>query len=198
MKFKEGDILEFDGMGPYAAEKGATATCNGYTIKDGVEYVQVIWNIDKLWNGQNDGGYEESQFKKIGEVSTQKEDRILKENKKVMKKENRNIYFTFDFDEGKERVIKMLEESIENFTHDMLIDVRSVINDEDEDVIDQIESIIDDIRTHERFIKEAIEKVKESTTVLEILGAMENTSFEEEEETVLCALFGLMSITREG
>jgi hypothetical protein len=66
MKFKEGDILEFDGNGTYSAKKGATATCTGYS--DNGEYVKVIWNIDEFWNGQDDGGYNEWQFTKIGEV----------------------------------------------------------------------------------------------------------------------------------
>lgn len=66
MAFKIGDILEFDGNGTYSAKKGATATCTGYS--DNSEYVKVVWNIDEFWNGQDDGGYNEWQFTKIGEV----------------------------------------------------------------------------------------------------------------------------------
>ena len=64
--FKEGDILEFDGNGSYSAKKGATATCMGY--KNDGELVYVVWNIDEFWNGQDDGGYFEGNFRKIGEI----------------------------------------------------------------------------------------------------------------------------------
>jgi hypothetical protein len=83
MKFKKGDILEFDGIGRYAAKKGATAICKGYEIdEDGESFIQVQWIRNELSEGQDDGGYYESQFTKVGEVSTQEEDRILDEIKK--------------------------------------------------------------------------------------------------------------------
>ena len=34
-----------------------------------IKYVKVVWNIDEFWNGQDDGGYNEWQFTKIGEVN---------------------------------------------------------------------------------------------------------------------------------
>jgi hypothetical protein len=73
MKFKEGDILEFDGIGYYLAKKGATAVCKGYEIdEDGEEFIEVEWIQNELSGGQDDGGYYESQFTKVEEVSTQK------------------------------------------------------------------------------------------------------------------------------
>ena len=68
MKFKEGDILEVVNEQGLSAEKGATATCRGYTTYGDDEFVQVVWNIDEFWNGQEDGGYYEYHFVKIGEV----------------------------------------------------------------------------------------------------------------------------------
>jgi len=68
MKFKEGDILEFDGIGYYLAKKGATAVCRGYEIDDeGEEFIQIEWNRNELSDEQSDGGYYESQFKKVEE-----------------------------------------------------------------------------------------------------------------------------------
>jgi hypothetical protein len=68
MKFKEGDILEFDGFGYYLAKKGATGICRGYEIdEDGEEFIQIEWIISELSNGQSDGGYYESQFAKVEE-----------------------------------------------------------------------------------------------------------------------------------
>jgi hypothetical protein len=68
MKFKEGDILEFDGFGYYLAKKGATGICRGYEIdEDGEEFIQIEWIISELSNGQSDGGYYESQLTKLEE-----------------------------------------------------------------------------------------------------------------------------------
>ena len=79
-KFKEGDILEFIGVETYSAQKGAIAICTGDN-----GYLQVEWIRNGLDKGQKDGGYHSGWFKKIGEVSSQKENSILEENKKVMK-----------------------------------------------------------------------------------------------------------------
>ena len=95
MKFKKGDILEFKGVETYAAKKGAKAICIGND-----DYLQVEWIRNGDDNDQGNGGYYTEWFIKVGEVSTQKEDRILKENKKVMK---------FDFEKGKEQLITWMD-----------------------------------------------------------------------------------------
>ena len=184
MKFKEGDILEFKGVPTYAAKKGATAICTGDN-----GYVQIEWIRNELSGDQADGGYHPAWFTKIGEVSIQKEDRIFEENKeKVMK---------YNFKEGKQRVIKMLEEHIFDFKTDMSQDIKTIINEEREDVIDQVEDIIDTIRINTNYHETAINKVKQASTIVEILDAMESTVYEEMEEAVLSELLGLESITRE-
>jgi hypothetical protein len=187
MKFKEGDILEFQGAATYAAKKGARAICVENELGD---YLKVEWIRDGLDNGQKDGGYSEAWFTKVEEVSQQKEDRIFEEIKKekVMK---------FNFKEGKQRVIDMLEEHIADFEFDMLQDVKMSIQDIDENTVDQIEDIIKTIKTNTNHCMKAIEKVQNSSTVAEILTSMESTCYEEMEETVLTELFGLSSITRE-
>ena len=193
MKFKEGDILEFDGNYRCAAKKGATAIFKGineYKIGEDVRYEVIVeWIRNGLDNGQMNGSYNLKDFTKVGEVSTQKEDRILEENKKVMK---------FNFEEGKQRVIDMLEKHIENFEFDMLQDIKMSIQDIDEDTVDQIEDIIRTIKTNTNHCMKAIEKVKNSSYVTEVLLAMENTCFEDmREEAILAELFGLKDITRE-
>ena len=67
MKFKIGDILEFDGNGTYSAKKGAKAVFTGqYDVDcDGGELIEVKWIRDGNDNGQNDGGYYLSMFTKI-------------------------------------------------------------------------------------------------------------------------------------
>jgi len=191
MKFKEGDILEFQGAATYAAKKGATAIVEEYyTGWNDEEWLKVKWIRDELSGDQEDGGYFENHFTKVEEVSTQKEDRIFEEIKKekVMK---------FNFKEGKQRVIDMLEEHIADFEFDMLQDVKMSIQDIDENTVDQIEDIIKTIKTNTNHCMKAIEKVQNSSTVAEILTSMESTCYEEMEETVLTELFGLSSITRE-
>ena len=183
MKFKVGDILEFKGVPTYAAKKGATAICTGDN-----GYAQIEWIRNELSGDQADGGYHPAWFIKIGEVSIQKEDRIFEENKKVMK---------YNFKEGKQRVIKMLEEHIFDFKTDMSQDIKTIINEGREDAIEQVEDIIESIRMNTNYCEIAINKVKQSSTVVEILDAMESTAYEEMEETVLTELFGLESVTRE-
>ena len=183
MKFKVGDILEFKGVPTYAAKKGAMAICTGDN-----GYVQIEWIRNELSGDQADGGYHPAWFIKIGEVSIQKEDRIFEENKKVMK---------YNFKEGKQRVIKMLEEHIFDFKTDMSQDIKTIINEGREDAIEQVEDIIESIRFNTNYCETAINKVKQASTVVEILDAMESTAYEEMEETVLTELFGLESVTRE-
>jgi len=192
MKFKEGDILEYNGGVSMAAKKGATAIFKGfnkYNLGSGDRYqVEIEWIRNGLDKGQMDGHYIADNFTKVEEVSQQKEDRIFEENKKVMK---------FNFKEGKQRVIDMLEEHIEDFEFDMLQDIKMSIQDIDDDTVDQIEDIIKTIKTNTNHCMKAIEKVQNSSTVAEILASMELTCYEEMEETVLAELFGLKSITRE-
>jgi hypothetical protein len=187
MKFKKGDIVEFQGAATYAAKKGARAVCVENEFGD---YLKVEWIRDGLDNGQKDGGYSEAWFTKVEEVSQQKEDRIFEEIKKekVMK---------FNFKEGKQRVIDMLEGHIEDFEFDMLQDIKMSIQDIDDDTVDQIEDIIKTIKTNTNHCMKAIEKVQNSSTVAEILLSMELTCYEGMEETVLAYLFGLEDITRE-
>jgi hypothetical protein len=189
MKFKKGDIVEFQGAHSYSAKKGATAIVEEYyTGWNDEEWLKVKWIRDELSGNQEDGGYFENHFTKVEEISQQKENRIFEENKKVMK---------FNFNEGKQRVIDMLETHIENFEFDMLQDIRTVINEDREEIVDQIEDIIKTIKTNTNHCMKAIEKVQNSSTVAEILASMELTCYEEMEETVLTELFGLESITRE-
>jgi hypothetical protein len=191
MKFKKGDIVEFEGAATYSAKKGATAIVEEYyTGWNDEEWLKVKWIRDELSGDQEDGGYFENHFTKVEEVSQQKEDRIFEEIKKekVMK---------FNFNEGKQRVIDMLEGHIEDFEFDMLQDVKISIQDIDENTVDQIEDIIKTIKTNTNNCMKAIEKVQNSSTVAEILTSMELTCYEGMEETVLAELFGLESITRE-
>lgn len=188
MKLKIGDILMFQGGKSYAAELGARAIYKGTKTEHGEEYIQVEWIRDGKDHGQQDGGYDESQFTKVEEVSTQKEVRIFEEIKKekVMK---------VDFKAGTQRVIDMLVDFSEGFEKDMLQDIKIIVNREEEDAVDQIEEIIESIRTNKRYVEEAIDKLKHADRLVEVLKAMRNTVFEEEEATVLKVFFGVDSVT---
>jgi len=100
MKFKEGDILKYDGKYGCAAKKGATAIFKeSYTYNLGGDiHHQVIveWIRDGLDNDQMDGSYNSKYFTKIGEVSQQKEDRIFEENKKDMKITSKTLMVSFE------------------------------------------------------------------------------------------------------
>ena len=187
MKLVKGDILEFDGNGPYAAVKGAKAIFKEYTKGySGEEYVKVEWIRDGLSGNQEDGDYYESQFTKVEEVSTQKENRIFEENKKVMK---------IDFKKSVQRVVDLLEQHRVDFEKDMLQDIKIIASREEEDAIDEIGDIIESIQINKRYVEEAIDKLKNADRLVEVLKAMRNTVFEEDEATVLKAFFDVDSVT---
>ncbi len=63
-EFQVGDILVFHGVRGYQAVKGAKVICKGSYEAWGEEFIDVKW-IDELSNGQDDGGYYESDFTKV-------------------------------------------------------------------------------------------------------------------------------------
>ena len=188
MKFKEGDILEFDGNGSYSAEKGARAIYKGTKVICGEEYISVEWIRDGKSHDQEDGGYFENQFTKVEEVCDQKEDRIFHQ---IKKEKVMNV----NFKEGKERVIRRLVNFIEDFEKDMLQDIKIIANRDNEDATGDIEDIIECIRDHQNNTQLAIDKATNADSLFEILKAMENTVFEEDEATILKAFLGVDSVT---
>ena len=107
----------------------------------------------------------------------------------------------FNFEEGKQRVIDMLKNHISDFERDMMCDVKIVIDraepwfENKTDVLEEVEEIIETARMNRNYAKKAIVKVQNTNSIIGILAAMENTVYEEMEETVLNELFGLKSIT---
>lgn len=188
MKLVKGDILEFEGAKTYGAIKGARAIFKEYTKSyNGEELINVEWIRDGFSGDQNDGNYYEYMFKKVEEVSTQKEDRIFEENKEKDMK--------FNFVEGKERVVDMIMESLESLEHALLHDIRIIAGEGGPSALEDIESLIESIRHNADLGATAIKRVKAAGSIQGVLKAMEYTSFEDMEETVLCALFGLDSVT---
>jgi hypothetical protein len=184
--FTSGDMLVFSNTNVkrmYSAQSGAKAIFKGFVDWTEGELIKVEWIRDGLDNKQDDGGYFISDFVKVEEVSTQKEDRIFEENKEKSMK--------FNFEEGKQRVTAMMSERVDNFTHDMLQDIRLVINEDRDETLDQIEGIIESIRYTKRNIENATERVKSAITIQEVLEAMNDTMFEDMEETVLGELFNV-------
>jgi predicted DNA-binding antitoxin AbrB/MazE fold protein len=175
--FNVKDVVELKDNNAMGAKKGATAKI---IMVDGND-IGVIW-LDDLSFGQRNGLYNSERFTKIKEEASQKEDRIFEENKKVMK---------FNFEEGKQRVIAIMSERVDDFTHDMLQDIRSVINEDRDETLDQIEEIIESIRFTKREVESATELVKSATSIQRVLEAMEETMFEGMEETVLGELFNV-------
>ncbi len=171
MKFKKGDILEFDGIGSYAAKKGATAVCKGYEIdEDGESFIQVQWIRNELSEGQDNGGYYESQFTKVEDVSTQEEDRILIENEKDMK---------FEFEKGKILLMEYFQSELERGEIYTLEAIKGLDNFED------IENEIDSFRYFKNDIENTIQLINQSKTLSNVFKALIDTDLEDDDETVL-------------
>jgi hypothetical protein len=167
MKFEVGDILEFKGVETYAAKKGAKAVCIGND-----DYLQVEWIRNGDDNGQINGGYHESWFTKVEEVSTQKEDRILDEIKKekVMK---------FDLEKGKEGLVEYFQGDFDRATEYSLEYIKSC------DDLDLIELEVKSFRAFKEEHNKMIGRIEYATTLSQIFSALDDTALEDDDETIL-------------
>ena len=170
MELKKGDILEFDGNGPYTAKKGARAIYKGIKCSGGREFIQVEWIRDELSGEQEDGGYDESQFIKTEEVSFQKEDRIFEENKKVMK---------FDFENGKKLLIEYFNYEIERAEQYALEYIRGL------DDMDDIESEVESFRYSKREHDERVRNIELSNTLSQVYKALIDSCLEDDDDTIM-------------
>ena len=167
MKFKVGDVLEFRGIPTYAAKKGAKAVCIGND-----DYLQVEWIRNGDDNGQMNGGYHESWFLKVGEVSPQEEDRILSEIKKekVMK---------FDLEKGKEGLVEYFEAEFERAS------IYSLEYIKDCDDMDDVESETRSFRAFKEENNRVIGKIKCASALSSVFEALVDTILEDDDETIL-------------
>ena len=165
MKFKKGDILEFKGVETYAAKKGAKAIC---VSNDDYLYVEWIRNGDD--NDQGNGGYHTEWFTKVGEVSTQGENRIFEENKKVMK---------FDFERGKRQLITWMDNEFDcNYGYSL-----QYIKE-----LSTIEDVQYEVESFRRFEESWVGKtaaVNRATTMREIFEALKDTAIEDDDNFII-------------
>jgi AAA+ ATPase superfamily predicted ATPase len=166
MKFKKGDILEFKGVKNYSAKKGAKAICT-YC---GNNYVYVEWIRNGLDNDQDNGGYHPFWFTKVEEVSTQGENRILKENKKVMK---------FDFEKGKQQLLEWMDNEFDCTYGYSLQYIKE---------LSTIAEVQDEVESFRRFEESWVGKtaaVNRATTMREIFKALEDTAIEDDDNFII-------------
>jgi len=194
MKFKKGDILEFDGIGSYAAKKGATAICKGYEIdEDGESFIEVQWIRNELSEGQDDGGYYESQFTKVEErseyekflqlkqiydelkveeVSSQEENRIFEEIKKekVMK---------FDFERGKQQLLEWMDNEFDCTYGYSLQYIKE---------LSTIAEVQDEVESFRRFEESWVGKtvaINRARTMREVFAALQDTAIEDDDNFII-------------
>ena len=172
MKFKKGDILRFMGDFRYSAKKGATSIYQGttYIDQDGGELISVEWVRDGKDDGQKDGDYYLYMFEKVEDVSPQEEDRILKENKKVMK---------FDLEKGKQGLVEYFEAEFERASMYSLEYIKSC------DDLDLIESEVKSFRAFKEEHNKMIGRIEYATTLSQIFSALDDTALEDDDETIL-------------
>jgi hypothetical protein len=165
MKFKKGDILEFIGVPTYAAKKGAKAICISSD-----DYLHVEWIRNGDDNDQGNGGYCSEWFIKVEDVSTQEEDRILEENKKVMK---------FDFEKGKQGLVEYFNGDLDRAIEYSLEFIKSCSNMDD--IANEVESFQSFKEEHYKMVG----KIKRASTLALVFSALEDTSLEDDDETIL-------------
>ena len=165
MAFKKGDILEFKGVKNYSAKKGAKAIC---VSNDNYLYVEWIRNGDD--NDQDNGGYHEEWFTKVGEVSTQEENRIFEENKKDMK---------FDFERGKQQLIEWMDHEFDCTYGYSLQYIKE---------LSTIADVQNEVESFRRFEESWVGKtaaVKRATTMREIFEALKDTAIEDDDNFII-------------
>ena len=173
MKLKKGDIVRFDFPSiRFAANKWATAIYQGttYTDEDGGELISLKWIRDGNDNGQDDGEYYSHMFTKVEEVSTQEEDRILKENKKDMK---------FDFENGKKLLVDYFDSEFEKaygYSLDYIKDCSTM---------SEIEVEIESFRRYEKAYFNRTTDISGATTLREVFNALEDSDLEDDDDTIM-------------
>jgi predicted restriction endonuclease len=173
MKLKKGDIVRFDFPSiRYSANKWAKAIYQGttYTDQDGGELISVKWIRDGNDNDQKDGEYYSHMFVKLEEVSTQEEDRILKENKKVMK---------FDLEKGKEQLLTWMDNEFDCTYGNSLQYIKE---------LSTIADIQDEVESFRRFEESWVGKtaaVNRATTMREIFEALKDTAIEDDDNFII-------------
>jgi hypothetical protein len=173
MKLKKGDIVRFDSPSiKYSANQWATAVYQGttFTDEDGGELISVKWIRDGNDNEQNDGEYYSHMFVKVEEVSTQEEDRILKENKKVMK---------FDLEKGKQGLVEYFEAEFERASIYALDYIKGCNN------MDDVESEVKSFKGYEEVYYKLRIKIDRASTLSLVFEALEDTAIEDDDETIL-------------
>ena len=165
MKFEKGDILEFKGVKTYAAKKGAKAIC---VYVDNYVYVEWIRNGDD--NDQGNGGYEKEWFTKVGEVSTQEEDRIFEENKKVMK---------FDFEKGKQQLLEWMDNEFDCTYGYSLQYIKEL------STIAEVQNEVESFRRFEESWVGKTAAVNRATTMREVFAALQDTAIEDDDNFII-------------
>lgn len=165
MAFKKGDILEFKGVQNYSALQGAKAICVGND-----DYLQVEWIRNGDDNDQCNGGYHSEWFTKVGEVSSQGENRIFEENKKVMK---------FDFERGKEQLLEWMDNEFDCTYGTSLQHIKE---------LSTIADIQDEVESFRRFEESWVGKtaaVNRATTMREIFEVLKDTAIEDDDNFII-------------
>jgi hypothetical protein len=161
------DIVEFNNkFGTYAANDGARAIVTDFNE----DYLSVKWIRNGEDNGQDDGEYFYNLFKKVEEVSTQKEDRILIENEKDMK---------FDFEKGKILLMEYFQSDIERGERYTLDAIKEL------DDIGDMKMEIDVFNHFKDGVERTIIKINQSKSLSDIFRVLSDTDLEDNDETVL-------------
>jgi hypothetical protein len=172
MKFKNGDILEFNPQGVYSAKKGAKAIFTGqyYIDCDGGELIEVKWVRDGNDNGQNDGEYYLHMFVKVEDQDNLKESRILKE-KKDMK--------TFNFEKGKKALTQYFDTQFERVEEEALMCIHSMLS------MDSIGREVESFQLYEKDYIDKVVAIRNASTLKEIFDLIEDTDLEDDDEVII-------------
>jgi hypothetical protein len=104
-----------------------------------------------------------------------------------------NYQVTYNFEEAKENVIELIKKNTYGFCSDMMKEIKTAA---EYDSIDDVEILVDTIRTAEKICKKQINIVTKATSIAEILSitsdndAPGNVLFEQD-DTVLSAILGI-------
>jgi hypothetical protein len=220
-KFKEGDILEFDGEGSYSAEKGARAIYVGVNSRD--ELIDVTWIRDGKDKKQSNGGYFESMFTKVedrlekiidGETTQQFLSEIGMEGQMlsqlIMTQPIEEIRYLVEERENLDKIrilSEIKEDKIMKVEFDFVEGIGRIkkylensLQLEEEFLFrdvklcndkDDLKQVLVEYELTERRIEQAIECLGDADNISEVLRAVEDTTLSGLDETVIGLLFNV-------
>ena len=174
-------IPEFVTLGTIEFLLGYKKTYNGLTKAAIIEKINNLqYKSPWLEDFPTKPGFVEKRLSLQEEHENKNNVRILSE---ISKEKDMKVHY--EFDAGIQRIVKYLENSIEQSKTDLFKDIKQC------DDIDDLRRALGDYEFNERIIEQAIENLEQARNISEVFDAVENTVLGDEEERIISLLLNI-------